>query len=157
MATVVDAKKHVWFLDTFVTIRVSAEDGEDRISILEHRAPFGDSPPLHIHHTEDEVFHVLEGEIYFKIDQQEHRLSAGDFLFAPKGVPHSYRIESPQGGHWLTVNVGGDFERLVRAMARPAERLELPEPASAPTPEAIQALTDAAAQCGIELVGPPLH
>jgi hypothetical protein len=42
-------------------------------------------------------------------------------------------------------------------MARPAERLELPEPAGAPTPEAIQALTDAAAQCGIELVGPPLH
>jgi len=51
----------LWFLDSLVTIRVSVSDGQDGISILEHFVPYGSSPPLHLHRTEDEVFHVLEG------------------------------------------------------------------------------------------------
>jgi hypothetical protein len=53
--------------------------------------------------------------------------------------------------------VGGEFERFVRAVSRPAERPELPPPAGAPSPDAIQALKTAAAKFGIEFVGPPLH
>jgi len=148
---------NMWFLNTWVTVRVSGSDGQDGISILEHRAPHRDSPPLHIHHTEDEIFHVLEGEFYFKIGQQEHRLGPGEILLAPKGIPHQYLVESAQGGHWLTVTVPGDFERFVRVTARPAERLELPEPGGPPSAEAAQALAETAAQYGIEIVGPPLH
>ena len=44
----------------------------------------------------------------------------GAIVLAPKGVPHTYRVESPQGGRCLTVTVHGDFERFVRAMSRPA-------------------------------------
>jgi mannose-6-phosphate isomerase-like protein (cupin superfamily) len=146
----------LWFLNSFVTVRVSERDGQDGISVLEHRVPFGDSPPLHLHRTEDEVFHILEGEFQVMVRDQEHRVGAGHVLLAPKGVPHTYRAESLQGGLFLTVTVRGDFERFVRALGRPAERPELPEPAAAPSPEAIQALTATAAQYGIEFVGPPL-
>jgi quercetin dioxygenase-like cupin family protein len=52
--------RSLWFLNTYVTIRISSRDGSDGISVLEHRASQGDSPPLHIHHDEDEIFHVLE-------------------------------------------------------------------------------------------------
>ena len=152
-----NSANNLWFLNTFVTIRVSESAGQDHISILEHRAPHRDSPPLHIHHTEDEIFHVLEGEFLFKIDNQEHRLGAGQFILAPKGIPHQYLVESAQGGRWQTITVPGDFERFVRVMARPAERLELPEPAEAPSPEAVKALMETAAQYGIEIIGPPLH
>ena len=151
-----NSASNLWFLNTWVTIRVPGEDGQDRISILEHRAPYGDSPPLHIHHTEDEIFQVLEGQFLFVIGEKERRLEAGEILLAPKGIPHQYLIESPQGGRWTTTTVPGDFERFVRVMARPAERLELP-PAGVPSPEAIQKLTETAAQYGIEIVGPPLH
>ena len=51
--------RHLWFLNTRVTARVSYRDGTDGISVLEHQAPHGDSPPLHVHRNEDEVFHVL--------------------------------------------------------------------------------------------------
>jgi quercetin dioxygenase-like cupin family protein len=131
--------------------------GQDGLSILEHRAPYGDSPQLHIHRTEDEVFHILEGEFRLKINEPEQRLGPGEILLTAKGVPHTYHVESPEGGRWLTITVRGDFERFVRAMARPAERLVLPEPAGAPSAEAIQPLTATAAQYGIEIVGPPLH
>ena len=147
----------LWFLDTLVTVRVAAADGADHLSVLEHRAPHGDSPPRHVHHTEDEVFAVLEGEFRFSIGEGERRCGAGDVLLAPRGVPHTYRVDSRDGGHWLTVTARGDFERFVRAMSRPAERPALPPRAGAPTPEAAQALAATALTYGIEIVGAPLH
>jgi quercetin dioxygenase-like cupin family protein len=146
----------LWFLDTLVTIRVSCQDGEDNISLIEHYAPYADSPPMHIHHTEDEVFHLLEGELRLRIGHEEQRLGPGQTILAAKGVPHTYRVESSTGAHWLTVTTRGDFERFVWAMARPAEQLFLPPPSGEPTSEAIQHLTEIARTHGIEIVGPPL-
>ena len=147
----------LWFQDSLVTVRVSTSDGQDGISVLEHRVPYGFSPPLHLHRTEDEVFHVLEGAFRVKVRDQELRLRAGDILLGPKGVPHTYRVESAQGGHCVTITVRGDFERFVRAVSRPAERPELPAPAGPLSADAIQTLKATAAQHGIELVGPPLR
>ncbi len=155
--TATAAANQLWFQNALVTIRVSASDGQDGISILEHLVPYGFSPPLHLHRTEDEVFHVLDGEFRVRLQDQDHRLGAGDILLAPKGVPHTYRVESAEGGRCLAITVGGDFERFVRAVSRPAERPELPEPAGPPSADAIQALRATAAKYGIELVGPPLQ
>jgi|DewCreStandDraft_5_1066085.scaffolds.fasta_scaffold00755_3 quercetin dioxygenase-like cupin family protein len=157
MVSQIGAGNHLWFLDTLVTIHVSYQDGTDSISVIEHRAPYADSPPLHIHHTEDEVFHLVEGELRLQVGPEERRLGPGQTILAPKGVPHTYRVESSAGARWLTVTTRTDFERFVRAMARPAERLSLPPQAGAPTPEAIQRLTETARAHGIEIVGPPLH
>src|SRR3954452_14258110 len=114
--------EQLWFMNTWVTIRISCSENEDRIAVIESRAPFGDSPPLHVHHTEDEVFHILEGEVRFRLAGEESRRGPGEILVARKGVPHTYRVESPKGGRFLTVTTKTDFERFVRAMARPAER-----------------------------------
>ena len=147
----------LWFQNSLVTIQVSMSEGQDGISILEHFVPYGFSPPLHLHRTEDEALHVLEGEFRVRVGDQERGLGAGDSLLAPKGAPHTYRVESAKGGRCLTITVRGDFERFVRDVSRPAERPELPAPAGPPSAEAIQVLRTAAAKFGIELVGPPLH
>jgi quercetin dioxygenase-like cupin family protein len=149
--------EQLWFQDSLVTIRVPVSSGQDGISVLEHRAPYGASAPLHVHRTEDEVFHVLEGEFRFKVRDQEHRLIAGDIMLAPQGVPHTYRVESPQGGRCLTITVRGHFERFVREVSRPAQRPELPPRAGPPSAEMFAALKAAAARNGIEIVGPPLQ
>lgn len=122
---------------------------------MEFQAPFGHSPPLHVHRTEDEVFHILEGEFRFQVAEEERRYGPGAILLAHKGVPHTYRVESPGGGRFLTVTTHQDFERFVRAMSCPAEQPDLP-PASAPSPEVIEALTFVARQHNIDFVGPPL-
>ena len=80
----------------------------------------------------------------------------GETLIAPKGIPHTYRVESADGAHWLLVTHGEDFERFVRAFSRPAERDGLPDHAGPPTPEQAEALARACAEYGIEIVGPPL-
>lgn len=145
----------VWFLNGLVTVGVSNDDGSDGISVLEHLAPHGDSPPLHVHHDEDEVFHILEGELRFRVGDDELRAGPGETLLAPQGVPHTYRVESEQG-RWLVTTARGNFERFMRAVSRPAERDELPEPAPEPTAEQVKALGAVASAHGIELVGPPL-
>lgn len=148
--------KQVWFLNTSVTFRVSQAENQDGVSVLEHRVPPGDSPPLHIHRTEDEIFCILEGEFRLKLKDAERRVGPGDTLVVRKGTPHTYRAVSPRGGRFLTVTVRGDFERFVRAQCRPAEHAGLPGRGAAPSPEAMQGLSEAARQHGIEIVGPPL-
>jgi quercetin dioxygenase-like cupin family protein len=148
--------EYLWFLDTLVCVRVSHRDAQDRVSVLEHTARRGDSPPLHVHLNEDEVFHILEGEFRLQIGGEQRDGHAGDTVLAPKGVPHTYRVESDHG-RWLTVTVNEQFEDFVRAMARTAEESQLPPSGLPPTPQAIAALSTVAKRFGIEIVGPPLN
>ena len=156
MAVAAPATEQLWFLNTLHTVRIRHDEGQDGISVMESLAPHGDSPPLHVHQTEDETFHVLEGELRMRAGDADVRIGAGETLLAPKGVPHTYRVESPAGARWLVITTRGDFERFVRALSRPAERPELPTPQGPPTPEQADALAAAAREHGIELVGPPL-
>jgi quercetin dioxygenase-like cupin family protein len=145
-----------WFLNTLHTVRVRHDEGDDGISVMETIAPHGDSPPLHVHRTEDETFHVLEGELRMRAGDTEVRIGAGETILAPKGVPHTYRVESAEGARWLVITTRGDFERFVHALSRPAEQPRLPPQQGPPTPEQADALAAAARDHGIELVGPPL-
>lgn len=149
-------QQQLWFLDTLVTVRVARDETSDGLSVLELFAPRGDSPPLHIHHTEDEVFHVIAGELRFQLGDRDLQLAAGDTLLAPKGVPHTYLVETQQA-RWLTVTAHGDFEGLVRSFSRPAAESDLPATSGPPTPAQAEALAAACLEHGIELVGPPLH
>jgi quercetin dioxygenase-like cupin family protein len=144
-----------WFLNTLVTIRAASTLGGGGLSVIEHRAPVGDSPPLHIHRTEDEAFVILEGDFSFQVGPDRLSRSAGAVLIAPKHTPHTYRVDSRAGGRFVTVTNIGDFERFVRAMGRKPERLELPPPV-APSAQAIETLSKIASQYGIDIVGPPL-
>ncbi|MDX8468984.1 cupin domain-containing protein [Mesorhizobium sp. VK23B] len=148
-------KELLWFNNTLVAIQVSSAEGEDGICVIEHRLPYGDSPPLHVHRNEDEIFHILEGRMRFVVDGRERVAGAGETIIAPKGQPHTYRVESPEGAHTLTVTRGANFETMVRLASRLAERPELPRPA-APTPEMIAALTRLCGENGIDIVGAPM-
>lgn len=145
-----------WFMNNLLAIPVAAESGSDGLSVVEQWAPHGDSPPLHIHHTEDEVFVVLKGRLRICIGGRDVFLDAGETAMAPKGIPHSFRVESAEGAHFLAITAGKDFESMVRAASRPATHPGLPEPMH-PTEEMKAELTRLCAQHGIEIVGPPLH
>ena len=146
----------LWFLDILVRIHVPAGDGSTDVSVMEHIMPQGFSPPLHIHHSEDEVFFMLAGEVRFQVGDQEIMIRPGDTLMAPKGIPHSFVVTSRENAHWLVMTRNGDFERMVRMASRPAERNEPPPRLGPPTPEQAEALDAACRAHQIELIGPPL-
>ena len=152
-----DSEKYFWYLSSLATIRVTAQSGADQLSVIEQRAPQGASPLLHLHRAQDEIFYVLEGEFRLRVGDQEKRLKAGDIVLVPKGTPHTFRVESPEDGHWLTITVGTDYENLVRALARPAESLDVPPSGEDRSPENMLNLSLTADQFGIEIVGPRLE
>jgi quercetin dioxygenase-like cupin family protein len=156
MAVAATTPEQLWFLDTLVTVHVSHDEGVDGISVLESLAPHGDSAPLHIHQTEDEIFHMLEGELRLRAGDADVRIGPGETLLAPKGVPHTYRVESPEAARYLVITRRGDFERFVRSFSRPAEQSALPVAQGPPTPEQAEALAAAARKHSIDLIGPPL-
>jgi quercetin dioxygenase-like cupin family protein len=145
----------LWFKGTLVKILVGAADGREDISVVEHRMPYGEAPPLHVHRNEDEIFHVLEGTMRFHVGGQQVTAGAGETLVAPKGVPHGFRVESVSGARCLTIVRGRNFETLIRTFGAPAIADELP-PMIEPAPEMIEALSYACAENGIDIIGAPI-
>jgi mannose-6-phosphate isomerase-like protein (cupin superfamily) len=45
---------------------------------------------LHVHHADDEAWHVLEGSVHFRFADREIDVPAGGSVFVPAGVPHTY-------------------------------------------------------------------
>jgi cupin domain len=108
-------------------------------------------PPLHVHHEEDEVFHVLDGELTLFLPRQEVALTAGETFRAPRGIPHTYRVDSP-GARLLVFCSPVRFDGFVHAVSQPADAEELPPRGRPFDPEQFAAT---AAEYGIELLGPP--
>ncbi len=143
------------FKGNLVSVRVSAADNSDGISIVEHKMPHGEAPPLHIHRTQDEVFHILRGCMRFEIGNETVIGNAGDILVAPKNVPHRFIVESRDGAHCLTISKGKDFESFVVEASTPVQLDFMPAYLEV-TPNMMDKLNAAATRNGIELMGPPL-
>jgi uncharacterized cupin superfamily protein len=45
---------------------------------------------LHVHHEDDEAWHVLEGTLRFRFADRTVDVSAGSTVFVPAGVAHTY-------------------------------------------------------------------
>ena len=46
-------------------IRVGAADSGGQLTILDYRAPASFGPPRHLHHQEDEILELIEGQAVF--------------------------------------------------------------------------------------------
>jgi len=53
--------------------------------------PHAPSPPRHVHRAHEEGFYILEGEIEFVVGTETVRVGVGSWVFAPQGVPHTFR------------------------------------------------------------------
>jgi len=45
---------------------------------------------LHVHHADDEAWHVLEGTLTFRFRDKQVEAPPGTTVFVPAGVPHDY-------------------------------------------------------------------
>jgi quercetin dioxygenase-like cupin family protein len=78
----------------------------------------GKGTPLHIHHTQDEVFYVLEGEYFFKVGDDKYHLSAGDSIFMQMKVPHAWTQMSEKGKMTVVFQPAGKMENFFVSLAR---------------------------------------
>src|SRR6476661_3806086 len=47
---------------------------------------------LHVHHADDEAWHILEGTLTFRFADKQIEAEAGTTVFVPAGVPHTYFV-----------------------------------------------------------------
>uniref|UniRef100_UPI0039C92C21 cupin domain-containing protein n=1 Tax=Horticoccus sp. 23ND18S-11 TaxID=3391832 RepID=UPI0039C92C21 len=102
-------------------------------------------PPRHLHFEQDEWFYPLAGTFHIEVGDEQFELRPGDFLFAPRGVPHVWKHLEEDPGRMLVAflpagKMESFFRRFTQGGVMPAQK-ELP------------ALF---LEHGMQVVGPPL-
>jgi mannose-6-phosphate isomerase-like protein (cupin superfamily) len=142
-----------WYGNSLFEFLVPAAATGGALSVFRATMPEGFSPPRHIHTREDEVFLVEDGEARFDVDGRIIHAGPGTTVFMPRGVPHTFRVESPIA-RMLGVMTPGGFEELFRNLGTPAAARMLP-PADA-VPFDVGAVMAEQERLGTQVVGPPL-
>ena len=92
-------------------VKVSGTDTDGDLAIFEQTSLSpGRGTPLHIHHSQDEIFYVLEGNYYFQVGDQQFELKTGDSIFLPRKVAHAWTQVSPTGKMTVIVQPAGKLE-----------------------------------------------
>jgi quercetin dioxygenase-like cupin family protein len=74
------------------TFKLTGKDTNGLFTLIESFNEPGTAIPMHIHENEDEVFKVLEGQMELTVGKTKTILRKGDLAFAPRNIPHSWRI-----------------------------------------------------------------
>jgi len=142
----------VWFLGNLMVVKATARSTNGAYGLLESLIPAGASPPLHVHYREDESFWVLDGALTIRCGAETYRATAGSYVFLPRGVPHTFRVDGDAPARMLTLLTPGGGEAFFVEGGRPAERMTL-APEGRPD---LARLQKVALEFGSEFVGPPL-
>jgi quercetin dioxygenase-like cupin family protein len=127
-----------------IYIKITGQQTGGAWSMIEQVTPPGGGPPVHLHTREDEGFYVVEGSFLFLVGEEKMETKAGDFLWAPRNVPHTL------------LNIGSTSARGIVVMSPPGMEdffLKVAAIAGPPTPEQLDSLF---AEYGLQLLGPPL-
>ena len=71
---------------------------------------------------------MLEGTVRFHCDGREVVAGRGSYVFLPRDVPHTFRVEGDEDAHLLTLISPGGGERFFVDAGRPPEGPGLPPP-----------------------------
>jgi mannose-6-phosphate isomerase-like protein (cupin superfamily) len=147
-----EAGQAVWFTQNRMTIKATSAMTGGAFGLVEAVGPAGSSPPLHVHHREDEAFWVLEGTLTVRCGDRTFTAGPGSFTFLPRGVPHTFVVEGDAPVRLLSICVPGGFEEYFVAAGRPAGDDGLPPN----VPPDVAMLREVGERYGLEIVGPPL-
>lgn len=136
--------RKVTWMNTDYAITVDKADSAGLIGVFEGVVPPGGGPPVHIHHNEDEIIHVIDGQYEFWLDGAVSRKGAGSSMFLPRGVPHTFRVVGDRPGRSLTIVTPGGFEGFFLEAAAGDLRI----------PEHMAQLAELAGRYGLEFLGP---
>ncbi|MGH2454642.1 MAG: cupin domain-containing protein [Candidatus Limnocylindria bacterium] len=104
-----------------VIFKLTGEDTGGALAIVDHPFEVGALVPPHIHHLEDEISIVLEGEIGFRSNNKEVVLGAGGFIFKPRGEVHAMWNAGSARGRIVEIVTPAGFEQFFRELGELGE------------------------------------
>jgi quercetin dioxygenase-like cupin family protein len=138
------------FLGLPTTVRATRETTGGAFGLIDSwDMPPGFGTPYHVHRNEDESFYVLEGTLAIVCGGKWTTAPAGTFVFAPRNIPHGFKVAGDKPASLLLLASPGGFENFVLELSEPE-----PAPGEAPAPPDMAKLAATAAKYDIELLGP---
>ncbi len=125
----------------FQTI-ISPEQTDNKLALLEFTLSKGSEPPPHIHTREDESFYVLDGEVSVTIDGKTTILRQGEGLFAPRNIPHSFKILTERATLMNLITPGSLWNYFIEFSEPLSERPGSVATPGAPPLERMKAMID---------------
>lgn len=77
----------------------------DEVSIIQERAPAGQSETKHFHNVSRQFFYILEGTAAMQIGDETVLLRQGEGLEVPPQTPHQFRNDSEKDVSFLVISV----------------------------------------------------
>lgn len=132
-----------------VTYLATSATTNGAYGMFEAKGVQGMEPPPHTHTREDETYYLLEGEMWFKVGDEEFTAKKGDFIFLPKNVQHEFKILS-HSFHCLVSYFPANLDEYFYEISTPYDSEDIP-PASSepPPPEAMEQIMKLNEQYGI--------
>ena len=96
-----------------VRFLLPAEKTDRNFSLMEVELPKDQGPPPH-DHPWDEAYYVLDGDVWFLVDDIEQVFSTGDFIYAPGGTVHSFRGAGDRPARVLVMDAPATAEGFFR-------------------------------------------
>jgi quercetin dioxygenase-like cupin family protein len=94
-----------------IDVKITGNDTDGDLFVFEQTGlTQGKGTPLHVHPFQDEIFYVLEGEYYFQVGDDKHRLMAGESIFLPRKVPHAWTQVSAKSKTLVLLQPAGKLE-----------------------------------------------
>ncbi len=93
-------------------LKVSTKDTAGKLSSFYYQGVEKVGPMLHSHQFQDEMFFVLEGEYVFQLGEERQLLQAGDLIFLPRTVPHTWVQMSDRGKMFYFLQPAGKMEEF---------------------------------------------
>lgn len=144
-----DHERFLWFEDSIVSVLLNSAATGGQLTVVENRTTRPFASPLHIHDIEDEAFIVLEGSIRAWVGDQRRDIDAGGVAFLPHGIPHAFRVTSPEA-RFLVLALPGGLEALYSGAG-----WDLRQPVREGWAVSIPGLTESEAARGNRVLGPP--
>ena len=129
---------------------IDSEETDGGFSLIHVTAKQGAGPARHVHSREDEAFYLLSGEVRAMVGEAVTTLRAGDAIFLPRGVPHTYQVISAEAA-FLNVIAPAGFEAFFREVSQAPDRGD-----SADVTTDRQRIAALLNGYGVAVVGPPL-
>lgn len=101
----------LWGKGSVVTTKLSAEETGGALGITHFSAVLGERAPRHTHTLEDEIFIIEGGDVRLTVGDRTEIVNGAGVLFLPRGIPHSYLVES-QTARFYVITTPGGFERF---------------------------------------------
>ncbi|MFG1813350.1 cupin domain-containing protein [Kribbella sp. NPDC049174] len=107
-----------------VIFKIDGADSGGALAVVEHPFEVGGLVPPHVHHREDEISIVLEGEIGFRSENKEIVLGPGGYIVKPRGEVHAMWNAGPTPARMIEIISPAGLEELFRTVVDLTERGE---------------------------------